>query len=296
MKISFRPNCLQYPTLLFVLSIPFISCKKEAVADATSPSAIPASATASAATVLATNVYSSWTVNWNNYAAGVYSTTAATTDFGNASGWVDKRAWISAGTLRVTLLPKALSDSCGILANIDIADGSEYEVDYDVRFHSLFDWSRGGKLGFGFLVGDGNTGGVPGWDGSGGSMRLIWYQTTQGRVYFQPYLYYKDQPGQYGDDFGATYPATGSLSKGKWYHVHMYIRSNTGSDTNGRALITINGTTLLNTAIRWTTNDSERLVQNMCFHTFRGGGTADWESSTMGYIYYDNLIVKRLNQ
>ena len=290
-----RPYRLQYPILLFVLSIPFISCKKEAVADATTSSLVQATITASAGTVQATTLNSSWAVNWNNYNDGAYSATAANTDFGNASGWVGRRAWISAGTLRITLLPKALSDSCGILANISVVSGTEYQVDYDVRFHSLFDWSRGGKLGFGFLVGDGNTGGIPGWDGNGGSMRLIWYQTTQGRVFFQPYLYYKDQPGQYGDDFGATYPATGSLSKGKWYHVHMYIKSNTGSNADGHALIAINGTTLLDTGIRWTTNDSERLVQSICFHTFRGGSTTDWESSSMGYIYYDNLKVRRIN-
>jgi hypothetical protein len=46
-----------------------------------------------------------------------------------------------------------------VIANIDISDGSAYELDYDVRFHSQFDFSRGGKIGFGFLVGDGNTGG-----------------------------------------------------------------------------------------------------------------------------------------
>ncbi len=257
----------------------------------------PVQAVDAAAPVLQQSIStnSSWIVNWNNHPDGTYAVAAAATDLGNVSGWVNSRSWISAGTLRITLLPKKLSDSCGILSNINVVAGTEYQVDYDVRFHSLFDWGRGGKLGFGFLIGDGNTGGVPGWDGNGGSMRLIWYQTTQGRVYFSPYLYYKDQPDSNGNDFGVTYPATGSISKAKWYHVSMYIKSNTGSNINGHARIAINGTTILDTGIRWTTNDSERLVQSICFQTFRGGDTVEWESLTMGYIYYDNLKVQKIN-
>lgn len=286
------------PGLLLVFSLSVISCKKttSSAIEANSPMT-PDTGVYAAAPVLQQSIStnSSWAVNWNNRADGTYAVGAAAADLGNVSGWVNTRAWISAGTLRITLLPNRLSDSCGILSNINVVTGSEYQVDYDVRFHSQFDWGRGGKLGFGFLVGDGNTGGVPGWDGNGGSMRLIWYQTTQGRVYFQPYLYYKDQPNQTGDDFGVTYPVTGSISKAKWYHVTMYIKSNTGSNYNGHARIAINGTTILDTGIRWTSNDSERLVQSICFQTFRGGDTPDYESSTMGYIYYDNLKVQKIN-
>jgi hypothetical protein len=274
------------------------SCKKEALTDTAGTNAAPAmqSSAAGASGLLQTEgANNSWWVNWNNYADGMYPDTDALLDFGNASGWVNSRAWISNGSLRVRLSPKTLSAAGGIISNIEIADGSAYELDYDLRFHSLFDWSRGGKLGFGFLIGDGNTGGNPAWDGNGGSIRLIWYQTTAGRVYFQPYLYYKDQPGQDGNNFGLTYPATGSLSRGKWYHVHLYVKSNTGSNTNGRALLAINGTVLLDMPIRWTTNDSKRLIRSLSFHTFRGGSTPDYESATLGYIYYDNLKLHKIS-
>lgn len=46
----------------------------------------------------------------------------------------------------------------GVIAQIDVTDGSEYELHYDVKYHSQFDWIRGGKVGFGFKIGDGNTG------------------------------------------------------------------------------------------------------------------------------------------
>jgi hypothetical protein len=241
-------------------------------------------------------ILTSWNVNWDNYAhSSTYTSSNAATDFGNVTGWVDSRAMISNGNLRITLLKNALSGAGGVVANIDISDGTAYEVDYDVRFHSQFDWSRGGKLGFGFSIGDGNTGGDPGWDGNGGTARLMWYQTDAGRVFFQPYVYFKDQSGQYGETFGKSYPATGSLSKGETYHVHLYVKSNTGSNTNGHVQYVINGTVVLDMDIRWTTNDSKRLIKGLTFHTFRGGSQTYWQSSTDGYIYYDNLRVNRIS-
>jgi hypothetical protein len=250
---------------------------------------------ATGATAHTEAINSTFSVNWNNYADGVYTSAQAAADFGNISGWNDSRTWISGGNCRIKLLANALSGAGGVIGNIDVSDGSAYELDYDVRFHSQFDFSRGGKIGFGFLVGDGNTGGDPGWDGNGGSLRLMWYQTDAGRVFFQPYIYYKDQPGDYGDTFGKSYPSSGSLNKGQTYHVHVYIKSNTGSNTDGRAQIVIDGTTVLDQAIRWTTNDSKRLIKQVSFHTFRGGSQTYWQSSTDGYIYYDNLSVHKIS-
>ena len=240
-------------------------------------------------------INSTWSVNWNNYGDGTYSSASAASDFGNISGWNSSRTWISGGTCRITLLKNALSGAGGVIGNVDISDGSAYELDYDVKFHSQFDFSRGGKIGFGFLVGEGNTGGDPGWDGNGGSLRLMWYQTDAGRVFFQPYLYYRDQPGQYGNTFGKSYPSSGSLNKAQWYHVHEYIKSNTGSNTDGHVQIVIDGTVVLDTNIRWTTNDANRLIRQMSFHTFRGGSESYWESATDGYIYYDNLSVHKIS-
>lgn len=254
-----------------------------------------------AAPVADAAIYGDRSINWENRTnQTTYTSSQAASDFGNMSGWVDSRAYISNGnggglSARVTLLPNALSGAGGLIGNVDISDGAEYEMDFDVKFHSQFNWGKGGKVGFGFRVGEGNTGGDPGHDGNGGSLRLMWYQTSAGRVFFQPYIYYKDQPGQYGNTFGKSYPSSGSLVKGNWYHVHMWIRSNTGSSTNGRAQIIINGTTVLDETIRWTTNDAQRLIKNLSFHTFRGGSTSDWQVGTTDYIYYDNLVINKIN-
>lgn len=251
--------------------------------------------TSNDATVHTEAINSNISANWNSYADGTWTSAEAAADFGNVSGWNESRTWISGGTSRIKLLANALSGAGGVVANIDISDGTAYELDYDVRFHSQFDFSRGGKIGFGFLVGEGNTGGDPGWDGNGGSLRLMWYQTDAGRVFFQPYVYHKDQPGEFGNTFGKSYPSSGSLNKGQWYHVHMYIKSNTGSNTDGRVQIIIDGTYVLDQNIRWTTNDANRLIRNLSFHTFRGGSQTYWQSSTDGYIYYDNLVVHKIS-
>lgn len=268
----------------------FGACRKEAA----SPSPLAAAA-ALQTTAVGSAINSSWSINWNNYADGTYSSTAAASDFGNITGWVDSRCWISNGSCRIKLLANALSGAGGVVGNVDISDGSAYEVDYDIRFHSQFEWSKGGKLGFGFSIGDGNTGGDPGWDGNGGSARLMWYQTDAGRVFFQPYLYFKDQSGNYGETFGKSYPSSGSLNKGQWYHVHLYVKSNTGSNTDGHVQYVIDNTIVLDTDIRWTTNDSKRLIKGLTFHTFRGGSQDYWEASTDGYIYYDNLVVHKIS-
>lgn len=278
--------------LLASTALVFASCKKNV---GTVPDTTPPEQTTQTDPIEEHAIKSTWTTNWNNYGDGTYTSASAAADFGNVSGWNQSRAWISGGTCRITLLKNALSGAGGVIANVDISDGSAYELDFDVRFHSQFDFSRGGKIGFGFLVGDGNTGGDPGWDGNGGSLRMMWYQTDAGRVFFQPYVYYRDQPGEFGNSFGKSYPSSGSLTRGTTYHVHMYIKSNTGSNTDGRAQILVNGTTLLDQAIRWTTNDSKRLIRNLSFHTFRGGSQDYWMSATDGYIYYDNLSVHKIS-
>lgn len=288
MLLHKQSNMNRWPSRMLVLGISLltISCQKTFDDEPLS---------SGNQTITADAINSTWSVNWNNYGNGTYPRSSAEADFGNVSSWVDSRAYISSGNCRITLLKNALSGAGGVISNIDISDGSAYELDYDVRFHSQFDFSRGGKIGFGFLVGDGNTGGDPGWDGNGGSLRLMWYQTDAGRVFFQPYIYYRDQPGEYGNTFGKSYPSSGSITRGTTYHVHLYIKSNTGSNTDGRAQIIINGTTVLDTNIRWTTNDSKRLIRQMSFHTFRGGSQDYWMSPTDGYIYYDNLSVHKIS-
>ncbi|CAF0759571.1 unnamed protein product [Adineta steineri] len=219
----------------------------------------------------------------------------AKSDFGSVSGWHNDRAMISNKNLRITLRKNALSGESGIVSATRIPDGSAYELDFDVRFHSQFDWSRGGKVGFGLGIGNRNTGCNVPFDGAGGTLRLMWYNDGK-RVYFYPYVYHAGMAGPCGSNFGKLYPSSGSLEKGKWYKVHMYIKSNTGSNANGHVQIKINGDTLIDQSILWTTNDSKRLISNLSFHTFRGGSGDHWKSDVDSYIYYDNLSVRQISK
>ncbi|CAF3932615.1 unnamed protein product, partial [Rotaria sordida] len=237
-------------------------------------------------------------INWDTRGhQQPYTDAMARSDFGSVTGWNNNRAMTSSGTLRITVEKNALSGAGGLISNTRIPDGSAYELDFDVRFHSQFDWSRGGKVGFGFGIGNGNTGCNLPTDGGGGTLRLMWYQNpSTKRVYFHPYVYHAGMPGPCGSNFGKSYPSSGSIEKGKWYKVHMYVKSNTGNNANGQVQVLINGETVIDQSIRWTTNDSKRLINNLSFHTFRGGKGDEWKSGTDGYIYYDNLYVRQISK
>uniref|UniRef100_A0AC35GAC7 Uncharacterized protein n=1 Tax=Panagrolaimus sp. PS1159 TaxID=55785 RepID=A0AC35GAC7_9BILA len=103
-------------------------------------------------------------------------------------------------------------------------------------------------------------------------------------------------PNKCGDFFNRTYPATGNLKKGSWYHVSIYAKSNTGKNSDGWIRIVINNDApLINEAIQWTANDEYRQINMLTFNTFRGGSTKHWESPTTDYVYYDNLKVKKIS-
>ncbi len=310
------PKKLAIATIVFLSTGLFVSCTKSSVvndvmvashqqtnadttsytntpppnsnSNATPPPSANGSASATSTSGSGTSAYSPSTT-WNNRPDGPYTLAQATLDFKNVvTGWNQNRMQIIGGKLRTTLTANVVGPEGGLVSWIDIADGAEYQLQFDMMFDNNFDFSAGGKVGFGFLLGAGYTGGQPATDGNGGSARIMWYKSG-GRSYLKPYIYHKDQPGQYGDDFAKSYPATGNIAKGQWHTVKIYVKSNTGSNTDGRLQVSINGTTLLDKAMRWTTNDAKRLINRICFETFRGGADASWTSPTDGQIYFDKV-------
>ncbi|TDO24487.1 polysaccharide lyase [Pedobacter duraquae] len=279
---------------LLIFSFAIAGCSKDAAESNQVPTPTEKRPGNESMAVAAAQAYPSNINTQFNHPDGSFSYSEASGDFGGASltGWNEDRAYISSGWARATLAPNSVSN--GLIAGADISDGSAYEATFKVRFHSQFDWSRGGKVGFGFLIGEGNTGCDIATDGNGGSLRLMWYNSGS-RVYFQPYVYHRDMAGPCGDTFGKTYPTSGSLVKGNTYTVHLYVKSNTGSSKNGWVQVLINGTTVLDQSIRWTTNDAQRLINRLSFHNFRGGkDVAVWGSSQTSYIYFDDLIVNKI--
>lgn len=221
----------------------------------------------------------------------LYTYTNAMKDFKNVVFWEgQERTKVSGGALVTVITKNNLGGAGGVISRVDVPDASEYQLSYRMKFHTNFDFSWGGKVGFGFLLGDGFTGGGNAQSGTGGSARIMWYKNTStSPIILKPYLYHKDQPGTWGDDKAKKFPATGGIQKGVWYTVKMYVKSNTGSNTDGRIRMSINGVTLIDQAIRWTTDDSKRMIKNICFENFRGGSETYFQSTTDGTIYFDDV-------
>lgn len=239
------------------------------------------------------SVYGTNSVDFD-YSNQRYYTSMAESDFGDLiSSWKSSRAYIINETLKVTMLKNELTGAGGLIAKFDISNGPSYEVSYKVRFYPGFDFSKGGKLGFGFGIGDGNTGCDKADDGNGGSARMMWYNNGS-TVKFKPYLYYTDMTTNCGTNIygSAVYPANGSISDNTWYTIKMRVKSNTSDNYNGSIKIKVNGTTILDKDdIRWAINDNKRWINDLLFTTFRGGSDESWYSSEDSYIYYDDVEI-----
>ncbi|RYY96418.1 MAG: hypothetical protein EOO11_13520, partial [Chitinophagaceae bacterium] len=303
--------------LCLALSSTIISCQKEDLSannapatEASSPDGVGsidvpdsdiamatalASTTATSTTNTAFALPYTLSVNWNGKQNGGYVLPQSTSDFRQVAYWQGTSAQSQTynGMLRATLLKNTLS-SGGVFSKIDIPDASYYRVSFDMQFAPDFDFSRGGKAGFGLLIGNGNMGGVSGADGNGGSFRLAWEKNAAGNIVLRPDVYYKDQPASFGNSFGKQFPATGSLKKGTWYKVVMTVKSNKGTAANGVVQLVVNGSIVLNQAIRWTTNDAKRFINNVCFENFRGGSETSFQSATDGSLLFDNVVIKSL--
>lgn len=185
-------------------------------------------------------------LNWDAYENGDYSEANATKDFRSLTQW-NNRISIQDKAIQVKLLADKLSGAGGIVTRTSIPTSNEYRLSFDVRFADDFDWSRGGKVGFGFLMGDGNTGCDKADDGNGGSARMMWYTGNNGETKFKPYLYYNDMPDACGDSLisSAAYPSSGSIEKGKWYTIEIYVKSNTGNNKDGHVTYKVDNTVVL---------------------------------------------------
>ena len=284
--MNFKKNINRTLSIALLLPLFITSCKKDANNE---PAIVDEDATVARA------IYSSRSTGFT-HGDGTYSKATAESDMGELASGTWQNADIYSNQCRIRIPANTVSN--GNIVNIDVSDGTEYELTFRVRFGPNFYWSRGGKVGFGFHIGNGFTGCRKADDGTGGTARLMWYNPDGTKTsssgdapFFRPYVYYKDMPEDCGNNFGKR---SKILSKNTWYTVKIRVKSNSGSSTNGSVLYQIDGVTLLSQSIRWTTNDSFRKIKNITFHTFRGGKDDYWESSSDDLIYYDDLSYTRI--
>ncbi len=256
-------------------------------------------------TFTSNRISSNNTVNFNLANQAINSEVTAETIFNNdISGWDNNVASISSNTLKIGL--QAAAGTTGAMeCRIDVSDNAKYELVFDVKFASGFDFSKGGKVGFGFAIGDGVTGGrntEATVDNKGGSFRVMWRTDNGGAPYFHPYVYYKDMSGQFGTDFQSS--KYNNVVANQWYRIRLTINVNTGTtSTNGVGKMEVSTnagtsyTTVWNkTNIRWSGASTTNLkVKTLYFSTFRGGSDSTWNGgSGTQSIYFDNLSWKTL--
>ncbi len=170
--------------------------------------------------------------------------------------------------------------------------GTEYTLNYDVRFEEDFQFVGGGKLhGFGpdRSVTGGQDDRPDGWSarvnfGRGGGVRT--------------YLYVQDRPGQWGVSRGNPDFA---FEKGRYHAVSFHVRLNDVGEENGFANVYVDGERIVThegVAFRGTDEDSA-LISRFLVSTFHGGSSPEWAPVDEDgeyvnvHAHFDNITVYR---
>lgn len=188
------------------------------------------------------------------------------------------------------LYPQGAYGSTNSGAQWQLDLGSVYEelsASYWVRFPQDFEFVKGGKLP-GLCGGECNTSGEKPTGVDGWSARIMWRE--DGRIV--QYVYYPDQPGDYGVDFpwsGAG--SDSSFSPGLWHHVETRIKLNTVGVSDGTIESWLDGVLVLNAAgLRF--RDVSRLgIDVFYFSTFYGGSDETWAPPSDQSVEFDGLVI-----
>lgn len=217
------------------------------------------------------------------------------------NGWQDERGQVSIHNRRLRIkLPARHGSKNGVVARLMVPERQDYVLEFKVLFQKGFSFARGGKVGFGFVVGEGVTGGrrEDALANKGGSFRVIWRKRdgTKDTV-LAPYVYYRDMKAKYGHDFKKF---DYKIESGQEYRVRISMKMNTaGHLKNGYGKLEIRGPkdkryqkVWENKRIRWSGHQSasKRRITAFYLSTFRGGaGRAyDGRKGTQ-YVYFDDL-------
>lgn len=185
--------------------------------------------------------------------------------------------------------------SDGMARDIPLGEaGSDYTLNYDVRFDRDFQFVRGGKmhgLGPAEPVTGGNRLRPEGW-----SARVMWRE--KGRPV--TYTYYQDQRSIYGDDGSDKRPFAFALDR--YYAVSLHVRLNDAADrANGFVRLYVDGALVSaqeDIRLRGASGDAG-LINTFLFHTFHGGHDPSWapRNAAGGYAdvhaWFDNIAVYR---
>lgn len=170
--------------------------------------------------------------------------------------------------------------------------GSDYTLNYDVRFDRDFQFVLGGKM-HGLAPARPIAGGkalrLDGW-----SARVMWRENGRPVTY----TYHQDQGDQYGEDGRAVRPFAFAVDR--YYAVSLHVRLNDAADrSNGFVRLYVDGILVsAQEGVRLRgASGAEGLISTFLFSTFHGGGDPSWapRDAAGGYAdvraYFDNLAV-----
>ncbi|KAJ1917570.1 hypothetical protein H4219_003133 [Mycoemilia scoparia] len=186
-----------------------------------------------------------------------------------------------------------------------------YTFEYDILFPKDFDWVQGGKIP-GQYGGTGSSGIKPkpknqkrggnnkscsGGDHREGcfSARHMWRKEGGSEAYM--YIPSEKQGDAYKEAAGKYFnqPSGDSLKRGafkftagKWTHIKQTIVVNTGSESNGKFIVSYDGDEVLNIQdMYW--GPEGTTVSGVMFHIFFGGGSPQYAPETDQHIMFKNI-------
>ena len=187
--------------------------------------------------------------------------------------------------LHVEYFPRKEGGSERITGRKGFNKGKAFTLVYNVKFHSDFEFTKGGKLhGLGpHSPTTGCTKKTP----DGWSARVNFSKGGQPKIY----IYDQDRPRNCGSSY---YGETGfKFSKGVWHTVALYVKLNSPGKRNGVAKLFVDGKQHIQVDdIQFRDASSDRsLIQKFLFSTFHGGSSKGHTPSKVVKAKFDNFRV-----
>ncbi len=201
----------------------------------------------------------------------------------------EENLYISGGEMVQCLIPASNGSTRAEFGGNIMPDAPRYKVEQTVNFRAPFDYggpvNQTTKLGFGLgssnYVSGGSPAGNP--DTTGFSIRVI-----QRGGFWKGYSYSCDRfngQGGFGEDWNNG--AQVAVTPGTPQVVTMEVLMNTGSNTDGRFIMTVDGVVVDDRAVKWM--ESGHNIQDARFQSFFGGSDSTWSPGSTQEIGYTDV-------
>lgn len=179
--------------------------------------------------------------------------------------------------------PPAANGSPRIGKRFDFNSSDKALLAFDMKFHSEFEWVKGGKL-HGLGGGNGTTG-CAAIDPNGWSVRLMWRADGVPELY----VYHQNRVNRCGD---GTKAANFAFERGRWYRIEIFVDVNSSPTTaDGLARLYVDGVKLIEVGNLVLSGNSSIKADQFLVSTFYGGDDSTFSPSKKTYAYFDNFSV-----